>query len=88
MSRMWVLVIVLVVVGSAAGGGFYLHERKVRAEAFQLPDDVYLATAVRGDIVQSVQSPGQISSNLDVAIKCQASGQVTDAIFLIGVGLP
>jgi HlyD family secretion protein len=84
---MWVLVIVLVVIGSAAGGGFYLHERKVRAEAFQLPDDVYLATAVRGDIVQFVQSPGQISSNLDVAIKCQASGQVTEMPFDISANV-
>jgi HlyD family secretion protein len=81
MSRMWVLIIGLVVVGSAAGGGFYLHERRVRAEAFQLPDDVYLATAEVGDIVQSVQSPGQISSNLDVAIKCQASGKVIELPF-------
>jgi len=79
MSRMWVLVIVLVVVGSAAGGGFYLHERRVRAEeASQLPDDVYVATVQRGDLTQFVQSPGQISSNLDVAIKCQASGQVME----------
>ncbi|MDP9173356.1 MAG: efflux RND transporter periplasmic adaptor subunit [Planctomycetota bacterium] len=75
MNRIWIYVGFLVVL-LAIGGAFLLHQRQARAAAATAPSDTYTAAIVRGDIVQSVASTGQVVSNLDVAIKCRASGEV------------
>jgi HlyD family secretion protein len=75
MSRIWIAVIVLALV-TAAGGGVFIHERQLRAAAAAMPTDTYNTPIVRGDLMQSVSSTGQVYSNLDVAIKCRASGEV------------
>jgi len=81
MSRFFIIVLILAV-GGVAGGVYYVHQQKARAAAADvLPMDVYVAAATTGDITQSVSSPGQVISNLDVAIKCRASGEVTKMPF-------
>jgi RND family efflux transporter MFP subunit len=75
---MKVLVIVVAVsaVAVAAGAGIYLHQRDAAKPAATLPIDAYTAPAQRIDITQSVSATGPVMSNLDVQIKCRASGEV------------
>jgi HlyD family secretion protein len=61
------VVVVLVVV-------YKRHQQALAASV--VPSDTYIAAADRGDLTQLVESPGQIVSNLDVAIKCRASGEI------------
>ncbi|MGA3066778.1 MAG: efflux RND transporter periplasmic adaptor subunit [Tepidisphaeraceae bacterium] len=71
MSGMWIAAAVVV----AAGGFYYRHVRQVQAAAAASSDVVH-AVAEIGNISQNVATTGLVISNLDVQIKCQASGQV------------
>jgi HlyD family secretion protein len=79
--RFWVILTILVLAAAAVGGGYYWKQHAAEAGATTLPADTYVATAEKGDIVQSVSSTGQVASNLDVAIKCRASGEITKIPF-------
>ncbi|MGD1275855.1 MAG: efflux RND transporter periplasmic adaptor subunit [Tepidisphaeraceae bacterium] len=80
MRQKWIIVGVSVAVLLAAGGGYY-YWRSSRASAQTLPSDTYKTTATKGDITQSVACTGTVISNLDVLIKCRASGQITKLPF-------
>src|SRR5580692_5518755 len=76
MMKVLVIVLALAAVAAAAGTGLYLHQRTAKAAATTLPVDTYTAAADHGDITQSVSATGPVVSNLDVQIKCRASGEV------------
>lgn len=72
--KRWItgLVILVIVVGAAAWGWRYTHSAGA-AEDRAVPT----AVAKLGDIRSTVESTGTVVSNLDVEIKCKASGEIT-----------
>jgi HlyD family secretion protein len=54
------------------------------AVAATLPDDTYVQTVARGDLTRQVTAAGTVASNLDVDIRCRASGEVIELPFDIG----
>lgn len=67
--------LVLLVIAALGAGGWYFW--KVRsAKASTTPADLVSAKVTRGAVVQSVAATGRVVSNLDVDIKCKASGEV------------
>ena len=72
--------LVTIVILAAVGGGVYFYffhvkETKVVAAA------VATAKSERGDIMASVATTGRVASNLDVDIKCKASGEIINLPF-------
>ncbi len=67
------LVIVIAIAAAAAAAWYFLF-RPANAQA---PAAMLTATAERGTLRLSVESTGRVISNLDVDIKCKASGEVT-----------
>jgi HlyD family secretion protein len=76
MTRTIVIIIGVAVVASAAATGLFLRGRSAKAAATTLPADTFITPAVRKDISQIVSATGPVASNLDVAIKCRAYGEV------------
>jgi HlyD family secretion protein len=75
--RKWFVVIALALV---AAGGFWWWKRS--GDAKQAAEKTVVTAAVeRGDVRQTVASTGKVVSNLDVEIKCKASGQVVKLPF-------
>jgi HlyD family secretion protein len=75
---MRILVALLVLLGLSGGGYYYWKIRKpADADKPQTPT----ATAERGPIKLSVAATGRVVSNLDVDIKCKASGTVVKLPF-------
>ncbi|MCX7703119.1 MAG: efflux RND transporter periplasmic adaptor subunit [Planctomycetota bacterium] len=72
--------IALVVILGIAGGGYYYWEKGKVPEEQSAPKE---ATAVveRGGIVLSVSATGKVVANLEVAIKCKASGEIVKLPF-------
>jgi HlyD family secretion protein len=71
---MKVVVILLAAAAAAAGGTIYWQ--RTHADAVVDPTAAGTAVVERGSIIESVQSTGLVSSNLDVQIKVQASGVI------------
>ena len=69
-----VLGAVIVVGGLVAGG--VLYARHSSAAQTQTAAGPQTGKVTRGSIFQAVSSTGRLVSNLDVDIKCRASGQV------------
>jgi HlyD family secretion protein len=73
-------IIILLLVALGVGGWFYWKHRKDAA-----PDpaaaSITTGTVERGRIYQAVPTNGRVVSNLDVEIKCRASGQVVTLPF-------
>ncbi|HEY1684694.1 MAG TPA: efflux RND transporter periplasmic adaptor subunit [Tepidisphaeraceae bacterium] len=65
----------LVLLGLVVGAWLYWRSHDVAAADVISPDDSY--KVARGSIFDAVASTGAVTSNLDVDIKCQASGEVT-----------
>jgi len=76
MKRAVVVVLCVAVVASATGVGVFLHGRAAKAAATTLPDDAFVTPSIRKDLSQIVSATGPVASNLDVAIKCRAYGEV------------
>lgn len=70
------LIVFIVIACLVIAGGIYWRTRDVADANVINPDDTYKVT--RGEIVESVPSTGAVTSNLDVDIKCQASGQIME----------
>jgi HlyD family secretion protein len=68
-----ILVIVLLVAVAAAGGYWYWSSR-AKSKTATTPTPT--AKVERGPVRQSVSSTGKVVSNLDVEIKCKASGTI------------
>jgi RND family efflux transporter MFP subunit len=75
MTRTLIAVVAVLALSASVGAGIFLHQRGTKT-ATTLPADSFVAPVGRGDIVQSVAATGPVASNLDVLIKCRASGQV------------
>jgi HlyD family secretion protein len=75
MTKTLIIVLAVVAVGASAGAGIFFHKRGDKI-ATTLPSDSYSAAVTRGDITQAVSATGPVASNLDVQIKCRASGEV------------
>jgi HlyD family secretion protein len=81
-KRRWIIIGLAAVVVVSAGAAVY-HLRKPET-ATTLPDDTYVATVQRGDLSQEVNASGTVASNLDVDIRCRASGEVVELPYDIG----
>jgi HlyD family secretion protein len=73
--KKWIVIIVLVL-ALAGGGVYYFFVYRPAAAKADAPA-VVTAKVERGPIRQIVASTGRVVSNLDVDIKCKASGEVT-----------
>jgi HlyD family secretion protein len=73
MSKIIVILLLLV----AAVGGFYYYQAHAAKAATTQPTTT-TATVAKGNIFQAIASTGRIVSNLDVEIKCKASGQIIE----------
>jgi HlyD family secretion protein len=69
------LILSILVLGLVVGAWLYWRSKNVAEAAVISPEDT--VTVTRGSIFDSVASTGAVTSNLDVDIKCQASGEVT-----------
>ncbi len=72
-------IIGIVVLALAAGGGYYAWTHRAGAEADKVPE--VTAKVERGPIRMTVPATGRVVSNLDVDIKCKASGEVVKLPF-------
>ncbi len=77
MKAIWSVVGVIVVVGGLAGA-IFLYARHAKAAQ---PAAAQVGKVEKGSIFQAVSSTGRVVSNLDVDIKCRASGQVVTLPF-------
>ena len=77
--KKWIVLIVLVLL-LAGGGAYYWWVYRPEAAKADAPV-VTTAKVERGPIRQIVASTGRVVSNLDVDIKCKASGEVTKLPF-------
>jgi HlyD family secretion protein len=71
MKKLLVIVLVL----AAAGAGYYYWRQRESKTDQPAPQTTTVAVA-KGSIFQAVASTGKVVSNLDVDIKCKASGEV------------
>jgi multidrug efflux pump subunit AcrA (membrane-fusion protein) len=67
-------VVIAVILAVAAAGGLWYRSYRAKQKAAEKPPAA--AVVERGSIRQTVASTGKIVSNLDVEIKCKASGQI------------
>jgi HlyD family secretion protein len=74
------IVIIVIVLALAGGGVYYFFVYRPAAAKADAPA-VVTAKVERGPIKQIVASTGRVVSNLDVDIKCKASGEVTKLPF-------
>jgi HlyD family secretion protein len=75
-KKIWIIVLVVVL---AAGGGFWYWRSRAKSGTTATPTPT--AKIERGQVRQAVASTGKIVSNLDVEIKCKASGEVVKLPF-------
>lgn len=73
-------VVLLLITLSCISGGWWLSSRKATA-ASDSAAAADVVSATRGDVESSVDSSGKVISNLDVDIKCRASGEVVKLPF-------
>jgi multidrug efflux pump subunit AcrA (membrane-fusion protein) len=70
-------ILIVLLLLTLVAGGFYLWKGRIPGVAAQTPvQEQTVAGVKRGPIRQSVLCTGRVVSNLDVDIKCKASGQV------------
>ncbi|MBI5016876.1 MAG: efflux RND transporter periplasmic adaptor subunit [Deltaproteobacteria bacterium] len=74
--KKWILI--AAVAAALVVAGFYLMPRSKTAKS---PEPDPTATAQRGPLVDSVASDGKVVSDLDVEIKCKASGEIVKLPF-------
>jgi len=80
MKSVITILVVVVIVGGVAFGLYYLSAKKKAAKATPKPKIVQVKPEW-GPLKESVTSTGSVASNLDVEIKCKASGQVISLPF-------
>jgi HlyD family secretion protein len=74
------IIVTLLILAAAGGGGYYYWEKK-QAQAKADAPKAATAEVKRGSVKSSVSATGRVVANLDVDIKCKASGQVTKLPF-------
>lgn len=80
MKTFIVVTLVLALLGAAGYGAYWQFYAKARAEAAKAPR-IPTASAEEGPIQLIVSANGRMVSNLDVDIKCKASGEVVKLPF-------
>jgi len=75
-KKFWIITLVIVL---AAGGGVWYWRSKAKSAPAVTPTPT--AKIERGPLRQSVASTGKVVSNLDVEIKCKASGEIVKLPF-------
>lgn len=73
----WILIVIAVVGGLV----WYVAAQKKRERLENEKSTVRIEEVRRGDLTQSVQASGKVVSNLDVEIKCKASGEIIELPF-------
>ena len=73
------ILIVVLIAALAAGGGFWYWRTRAKKSTAVAPAPT--AKVERGPVRQTVSSTGKVVSNLDVEIKCKASGEVVKLPF-------
>ena len=69
-SRWWKWILILVVVGAAAGGVMYFKDDHTEAPQYQT------TPVTRGDVIQAVTASGQLNPVLNVQVGSQISGNI------------
>jgi HlyD family secretion protein len=80
-KRRWIIIGIASAAIISAGAAVYKFHKP---EIVDTPSDTYVATVHRGDLNQKVTAAGTVSSNLDVDIRCRASGEVIELPYDIG----
>jgi HlyD family secretion protein len=76
-SRGWgKWVVILAVLAAIGGGGAYAYKSYQTAEAAATQPTVKTTAVTVGDVAKHIESSGKVVSNLDVDIKCRASGEI------------
>lgn len=65
----------------AAGGGWFAWQRHAQQVAASAATATSTIAATRGDVEKTVESSGTVAANLEVEIKCRASGEITKLPF-------
>lgn len=73
--------IVAVVLIGAGGVGYWGYRQKAAAAAAATTQAVRTATVAVGDVERQIESSGKVVANLDVDIKCRASGEIVELPF-------
>jgi HlyD family secretion protein len=69
----WIALFLLLLIG---GAWIWIHSRSVAAAAKAAASALQIASVSRADLERTVESSCTVVSNLDVEIKCRASGEV------------
>ena len=78
----WLLILVLILVGSCVGTGFWLKESgkleewREKYQPGAQASQVRLTAARRGDLVRTVSAPGQVEPKTKVEISAQVSARI------------
>jgi HlyD family secretion protein len=81
LKKRWIIIGVASAAIISAGAAVYKFHKP---ETVDTPSDTFVVTVQRGDLNQEVSAAGTVASNLDVDIRCRASGEVIDLPFDIG----
>jgi HlyD family secretion protein len=73
------IIVIVILIAAAGGGAYYWQSRKPATAAAGA--ELTSVQVARGSIVQAVAATGHVVSNLDVDIKCKASGEVQELPF-------
>ncbi|MCY3017917.1 MAG: efflux RND transporter periplasmic adaptor subunit [Planctomycetota bacterium] len=74
------VIVLLVLAAGGAGGYYYWRQRQAALQQAAVPQ-VVTAKVERGPLKVSVAANGRVVSNLDVDIKCKASGEIVKLPF-------
>jgi len=72
------VIVLVILLAAGSGGAYYWQSRK---PATNPTTELASAQVTRGTILQAVAATGKVVSNLDVDIKCKASGEVMELPF-------
>ena len=78
-SRGWTRwIIAAAVLAALTGGGIYAYQRYNAAQVAAAAPVVKTTAVAKGDVEKHIESSGKVVSNLDVDIKCRASGEIVN----------
>ncbi len=78
----WLLIIVVILLGSCAGTGYWLQasgklkELQEKYQPGQQASKVRMSVAKRGDLVRTVSAPGQVEPKTKVSVSAQVSARI------------
>lgn len=75
-SGAWKWVVIAVVAIAVIGVALWLYRRHAASLAATTAEAAQIELVTRGDVMKTVESSGTVAANLEVEIKCRASGEV------------